>query len=1216
MVFDVSATMTPYFTSGEVVKGFGRGSKDLGIPTANFPDTVVDGLPENFGTGVYYGWAQVGGSDVHKMVMSIGWNPYYKNTKKSMETHVIHQFKEDFYGSILKVVITGFIRGERDFKSLGYQGVIIFDPPSVPEWNCFCGDGTGIIVNPEQEEIELDFDENESLKWCRNSESDCRIEEFNRSLEAINGRYSGNSRLPTIQVLVSWDIVGLVYECLDLLRLSRNVSDGVASWLHQLIVELGPRDHQFSAKAKKSGVKLSCLVLKNVIFESKNFVPILKTFKLYSRAVGTCRNVLSREQAVTLLAQVLTSDGKRPPLHITLTLETLSNMCKQKALCQEAVKCGVASTAVKILRSWQFVELQEQIKLCRSALSVLNRLASSGIGATPIKRAGGLDVVEKFLDTCPAEPPVYDPLLSKAAELYHYLATKKPLPIQSLRGPFKFADKQAVLSYIEDDSRSSDTARVEESSSGSELDPASEGIETTTRSGSNRQPCFLLVSSSTFQRNSPEIMGFSDFFGEMSIKDLRLVEPLAAPWGSDVISTKKQMILKFREKAGYTVDLGEINLKSERTPVKLSSASTHLHFTKDGKVTPILTHAPQRKASIELTEKPPAESVPINGVLTAERYGEEASKVRSVVPFVKFAFPDFCSDVPCSRPLERLYDKDRTVCREKLVTVVKRMSGEMWKPQVVYDLDTLAKKEFKDFDPEDLTPIRERQLSNDDLSVITKLNASKVVPDKNSLLQFESRFECGNLRRAIQVGPREYDLFVSPDLGTSDHHMWFYFQVSGMLPNVSYTFNIASCKKSNCQFNFGMKPVLFSVAEHVAGTKSGSGYVWERVGTNICYFTNQYADTGKKNSGDSVSGFRSASFTVTFKHANDICYIAYHYPYTYTALRCHLEMWKEKASQSPGVYISRQILCKSEAGNPVPLLTITDLEKSDKRQYCVLTARVHPSEANSSWLMKGVVDYLLSDTPVAKALRKGYVFKIIPMLNIDGVVNGNGRCSLYGEDLNRRWKSPDPTLHPSIYAAKGLLAYLTHQTTMPPFLFCDYHGHARYKNIFIYGCSPTLSWNKSDVNTMARDSLEYQGFPLAMQHLCPSFSLEKCDFTVARDREATARVTVWREFNIPRSYTLESTYCGCAEGPYRGYHIGIRELKESGAKFCEAIYCLDDKGKPRLHLRPGVDRRLPAIQQENGPECVWEELASPIDIGSSSSSASSDSESSEAEDGA
>lgn len=52
--------------------------------TANFPVDVVDNLPEAVSTGIYYGWASVDRGPVYKMVMSIEWNPFYNNTKKSM----------------------------------------------------------------------------------------------------------------------------------------------------------------------------------------------------------------------------------------------------------------------------------------------------------------------------------------------------------------------------------------------------------------------------------------------------------------------------------------------------------------------------------------------------------------------------------------------------------------------------------------------------------------------------------------------------------------------------------------------------------------------------------------------------------------------------------------------------------------------------------------------------------------------------------------------------------------------------------------------------------------------------------------------------------------------------------------------------------------------------------------------------------------------------
>ncbi|XP_070536045.1 riboflavin kinase-like [Ptychodera flava] len=117
--YDVKMKMPlPYFCRGEVVKGFGRGSKELGIPTANYPEDVVDSLPEGITTGVYYGWACVDDGDIHKMVMSVGWNPFYKNEKKSMETHILHDYQADFYGSTLSLVMIGYIRGEKNFNSL------------------------------------------------------------------------------------------------------------------------------------------------------------------------------------------------------------------------------------------------------------------------------------------------------------------------------------------------------------------------------------------------------------------------------------------------------------------------------------------------------------------------------------------------------------------------------------------------------------------------------------------------------------------------------------------------------------------------------------------------------------------------------------------------------------------------------------------------------------------------------------------------------------------------------------------------------------------------------------------------------------------------------------------------------------------------------------------------------------------------------------------
>ena len=113
----------------------------------------------------------------------------------------------------------------------------------------------------------------------------------------------------------------------------------------------------------------------------------------------------------------------------------------------------------------------------------------------------------------------------------------------------------------------------------------------------------------------------------------------------------------------------------------------------------------------------------------------------------------------------------------------------------------------------------------------------------------------------------------------------------------------------------------------------------------------------------------------------------------------------------------------------------------------VISARVHPGESNASWMLKGFVDYLTGASLDAKILRDNFVFKIVPMLNIDGVVVGNYRCSLAGVDLNRHWSEPSRKLHPTIHYTKQMLRRFMEDREVT--IFCDLHGHSRKMNIFM-----------------------------------------------------------------------------------------------------------------------------------------------------------------------
>jgi murein tripeptide amidase MpaA len=100
-------------------------------------------------------------------------------------------------------------------------------------------------------------------------------------------------------------------------------------------------------------------------------------------------------------------------------------------------------------------------------------------------------------------------------------------------------------------------------------------------------------------------------------------------------------------------------------------------------------------------------------------------------------------------------------------------------------------------------------------------------------------------------------------------------------------------------------------------------------------------------------------------------------------------------------------------------------------------------------MMRGVIDFLLSNTKESNLLRENFVFKIIPMLNPDGVIHGNYRCSLIGADLNRRWKFPNKCLHPTIASTKKLIKQFSKERELV--LICDLHGHSRKPDVFMYG---------------------------------------------------------------------------------------------------------------------------------------------------------------------
>ncbi|CAG5958290.1 unnamed protein product [Menidia menidia] len=427
-----------------------------------------------------------------------------------------------------------------------------------------------------------------------------------------------------------------------------------------------------------------------------------------------------------------------------------------------------------------------------------------------------------------------------------------------------------------------------------------------------------------------------------------------------------------------------------------------------------------------------------------------------------------------------------------------------------------------------------------------KKSTTSRVSHTDRTLEFESRFESGNLQKAVQVGVYDYQLTLRTDMYTLKHTQWFYFRVRNMKPGVTYRFTIINLMKSSSLYSYGMRPLLYS--ERAAKEKCVG---WQRAGSNIRYYRS-YGQNVNENS-DSITLY-SLTWTLEFPYDSDTCYLAHCYPYTYS----HLQRYLRRVSSNPAVssFCKVRILCRSLAGNAVYVVTITSRgagrqEAKDKKAV-VVTARVHPGETNGSWMMEGFLDFLLGDSDDARLLRDNFVFKVVPMLNPDGVVVGNYRCSLAGRDLNRNYKTLLRDSFPCVWHTRNMVERLKDE--MDVVLYCDFHGHNRKNNAFMYGCN-----NRGDTSIKLHERV----FPLMMsKNASNKFSFKSCKFRVQRNKEGTGRIVMWK-MGIKNSYTMEATFGGSTLDDRKGTHFTTRDLKSLGYSFCDTLldFCDPDPAK-------------------------------------------------------
>ena len=408
---------------------------------------------------------------------------------------------------------------------------------------------------------------------------------------------------------------------------------------------------------------------------------------------------------------------------------------------------------------------------------------------------------------------------------------------------------------------------------------------------------------------------------------------------------------------------------------------------------------------------------------------------------------------------------------------------------------------------------------------------------------FSSMFDNGNLGRVDKINNTnstqlEYKIWSASDnMGESfqsKHTAWFHFVVSGLQQGTLLKIQIGNSSYKTGLYKHDMRPVYKSNA---------TNQKWVRLRTPL----HPLKDPG--------NAFPHLCFEHYVELVGDKIYFAFTYPYTYAMVQndcllfdSHINIMNEKDS----LYCTRELLIKTPDNLRVDLLTISSVDgASDEhedllpdlfpdtndiiqrpfifpnKEIVFISARVHPGEVPAQHTLKGIINFLLDKTDlIAKELRKQFVFKIIPILNPDGVYRGHYRMDQYGQNLNRYYLDPDLRKQPSIYAAKKLLHLYASKYEKLSF-YLDLHAHASKRGCFIYGNVldkiEAQVQNQLFCKLIALNSahFDYNGCLFSKEHMS---RIDPGDQAKGLTAEGCGRVSTYLDYGLVHSYTLECNY--------------------------------------------------------------------------------------------
>ena len=255
----------------------------------------------------------------------------------------------------------------------------------------------------------------------------------------------------------------------------------------------------------------------------------------------------------------------------------------------------------------------------------------------------------------------------------------------------------------------------------------------------------------------------------------------------------------------------------------------------------------------------------------------------------------------------------------------------------------------------------------------------------------------------------------------------------------------------------------------------------------------------------------------------DYIFVSYAYPYTFNDYLYSIKETEEKCASNEAIHFESRELVRSLEGRPVHLLTICSKRALiNQKPVIFLTGRVHSGETPASYMIQGIMDKLTEFGQVqTEILLNHYIFKMIPMLNPDGVARGYWRLDTLGQNLNSHYKDPSRDVHPTIWATKDAVTQ-EHKCGKLK-MYVDFHARCSKRGSFLHD------------NTIADPSLKYESMmiPKLMSLNCVNFDFRECIFSDEKsklknpndDKEGQVLSSIFKETtNNPFTYTFDINY--------------------------------------------------------------------------------------------